>query len=143
MCENDGGVAYTEGLPWWLLDMRPQGFLGRAYAQQFGPTLGLSPQVQTWTDTQALRALLIHGSDGVGNLLLGDGARDQFLHALPPIAIPHADKGARYARLAAAAATVGVYRTGIPRCFLQNYCNGLCVTDFASVDPVHEVETRA
>lgn len=107
MCEDDGGVAYTEGLPWWLLDMRPQGFLGRAYAQQFGPTLGLSPQVQTWTDTQALRALLIHGSDGVGNLLLGDGARDQFLHALPPIAITHADKGARYARLAETAATVG------------------------------------
>ena len=31
-------------------------------------------------------------------------------------------------------------RTGIARCFLQNRCNGLGMTDFASVDLVHEID---
>lgn len=107
MRRDDGRSDYTEGLPWWLLEMRPQGFLGRAYAQQHGPMLGLSPHVQEWTDAQALRALLTHSTDAVGNLLLGDTAREQFIHAPPPQAIATPDKGARYARLAAAAGTLG------------------------------------
>lgn len=30
--QADGVQAHSDGLPWWLLDMRPQGYLGRAYA---------------------------------------------------------------------------------------------------------------
>ena len=30
MFQNDGVALHSDGLPWWLLDMRPQGFLGRA-----------------------------------------------------------------------------------------------------------------
>jgi hypothetical protein len=63
-------------MPWWLFDMRPQGFLGRAYAQRFAPALGLSRDVREWSDTDGIRALVSHGHDLVGNLLLGDVARD-------------------------------------------------------------------
>ncbi|ROR24444.1 serine/threonine protein kinase HipA of HipAB toxin-antitoxin module [Comamonas sp. BIGb0124] len=104
MRQEDGVALHTEGLPWWLLDMRPQGFLGRAYAARHGAELGLPTQLQHWSDTHALRALLVHGHDGVGNVLLGDLARDRFLAA--PVPEPLADDGKlqAYVRLAREAA---------------------------------------
>lgn len=107
MRQEDGTCIHSEGIPWWLLDMRPQGFLGRAYAQQCSGMLGLPPKVSEWTDTQAIQALIADGADTVGNLLLGDGARNRFIHAEAPVAIPMHTKGASYVRLAATAATVG------------------------------------
>lgn len=107
MRQENGTCIHSEGIPWWLLDMRPQGFLGRAYAQQYGDTLGFSRKANEWTDTQAIRALLLHGADAVGNLLLGDAARDRFIHAEAPIAIPMDAKGQAYIHLAASAAMVG------------------------------------
>lgn len=100
MHQADGVSLYSEGLPWWLADMRPQGFLGRAYAAQHAAALGLPANLSEWNDAHALRALLAHGHDVVGNLLLGERAREQFLVAPAPEAIPRAGKGARYAVLA-------------------------------------------
>jgi hypothetical protein len=104
MVPADGPVAHHDGLPWWLFDMRPQGYLGRAFAARAGVALGLPPRLTDWNDTHALRALLAHGHDIVGNLLLGDTAREQFLAA--PLAEPIAAerKAASYARLAQEAA---------------------------------------
>ena len=99
MLEDDGRHLHSEGIPWWLLDMRPQGFLGRAYASRHAAGLGLPASVNEWSDTDAIRALLAHGHDAVGNLLLGDGARDRFLDASP--ADPRqTGKAIEYARLA-------------------------------------------
>ena len=99
----DGTTVHYEGLPWWLIDMRPQGFLGRAYAHQHANGLGLPPDVRHWSDTDALRALLSNGVDAVGNLLLGDLARDRFVHAPTPSAFCKHD----YPRLAAEALSIG------------------------------------
>lgn len=84
MQQDDGRSLYSPSLPWWLLDMRPQGFLGRVYAEHHAPALGLPPRLTEWTDTHMLRALLAHGYDVVGNLLLGDIARERFIDAPPP-----------------------------------------------------------
>jgi hypothetical protein len=84
MRQEDGLSLHSENLPWWLLDMRPQGFLGRAYAERHAAALGLPARLGEWSDADALRALLAHGHDLVGNLLLGDLARDRFLDAPPP-----------------------------------------------------------
>lgn len=100
MYQEDGGILHSEGMPWWLFDMRPQGFLGRAYASRVASTLGLSPDVREWSDTDAIRALLIHGHDAVGNLLLGDTARDHFLAAPNPDPVVQRDKGCAYVELA-------------------------------------------
>ncbi len=91
MRQDDGASLHSDGLPWWLLDMRPQGFLGRAYAQRHAAALGLSPQLNEWSDTDMLRALLAHGHDVVGNLLLGDLAREHFIDAPPPVPVDPAD----------------------------------------------------
>ena len=95
---------HSDGLPWWLFDMRPQGYLGRAYAARHGAELGLPERLGDWSDTHALRALLVHGHDVVGNLLLGDIARDRFLAAPAPEPITETQKAGEYARLALSAA---------------------------------------
>lgn len=104
MRQEDGVTLYSEGLPWWLFDVRPQGYLGRAYAARHAAELGLPERLSDWTDTHVLRALLAHGHEAVGNLLLGDSARQRFLDT--PITDPVADerKVDDYARLAREAA---------------------------------------
>ncbi len=80
----DNVNRHSEGLPWWLLDMRPQGYLGRAYASAYSAELGLPQNADRWSDTDIIRALLTHGHDAVGNLLIGEQARDQFLGMQTP-----------------------------------------------------------
>lgn len=104
MCQEDGMTLHSDGLPWWLFDMRPQGYLGRAYAARHGAEFGLPARLTDWTDTHALRALLVHGYDVVGNLLLGEIARDRYLAAPIPDPITEEKKSATYARLAQEAA---------------------------------------
>jgi hypothetical protein len=98
--QADGLQVHSDGLPWWLLDMLPQGYLGRAYAAHHGATLGLPSNLKEWTDNHALRALLVHGHDGVGNLLLGPTSREKFITMPEPTALPLLDKPMAYARLA-------------------------------------------
>lgn len=104
MVHANGTRLHTEGLPWWLFDMRPQGYLGRAYNQQHGERLGLPARLADWNDAHVLRALMQQGNDLPGNLLLGDAARDLFVNAPALQAIALADKAQAYAALAAKAA---------------------------------------
>ena len=104
MRQVDGVALHSDGLPWWLYDMRPQGYLGRAYAARHGAELQLPARLLDWNDTHALKALLAHGGDGIGNLLLGDAARDQFLATPLPEPITADRKAATYAQLARDAA---------------------------------------
>jgi len=104
MTQEDGVTLHRDSLPWWLFDMRPQGYLGRAYAARHGAELGLPQRLGEWTDTHVLRALLAHGYDVVGNLLLGDVARDHFLATPLPEPIPEEQKLDAYAQLAKDAA---------------------------------------
>lgn len=71
-------VALSEGLPYLLQDQRPGGFLGRAVPRQY-PQLNAPPRVQDWTDDHYLRYLTNYGSDGVGDLILGRPALDDYL----------------------------------------------------------------
>jgi len=104
MRQEDGTTLHSDGLPWWLFDMRPQGYLGRAYVARHGVELGLPDRLKDWTDTHALRALLVHGHDIVGNILLGETARDRFLATSTPESISLSQKTEAYARLALEAA---------------------------------------
>ena len=101
--QTDGRQIHSEGLPWWMLDMCPQGFLGRAYAARYAAELGLPAALQEWTDRHAMRALLMHGHDGVGNLLIGDVAREKFLAMPPPEPISETAQAQTFEKLAIAA----------------------------------------
>lgn len=99
MRQEDGGAAHSDSLPWWLLDMCPQGFLGRVYVERHAAALGLPPRLAEWSETHMLRALMAHGEDVVGNLLLGDIARERFVDASLPAPVDPS----RYPALAEAA----------------------------------------
>jgi hypothetical protein len=66
------------GLPWYLQDMRPQGFLGRSFARFHGPMLGLPLDPNRWSDDQTLLALANTGYDTPGNLLVGEESAAHF-----------------------------------------------------------------
>lgn len=100
---NDVSI-HSDGLPWWLYDMRPQGYLGRAYASRYAQALGLPANLGLWNDTHTLRALLAHGHDVAGNLLLGDAARAHFISGTLPVAVPLAERNDAYVQLAREAA---------------------------------------
>ncbi|MDD3484964.1 MAG: hypothetical protein PHT68_18685, partial [Azovibrio restrictus] len=102
MVQTDGTTLHSDGLPWWLSDMRPQGYLGRAYASAHATSLGLPTNPERWNDTEVIRALLAHGHDTVGNLLVGNIARDRFLEMPAPSPV---DRASAYPALAQAAST--------------------------------------
>ncbi len=104
MVQTDGVRLHTEGLPWWLFDMRPQGYLGRAYNLQYGDRMNLPSRLTDWNDSHVMRALLYQGGDLPGNLLIGEAACDLFVNAPVPDPIDLAGKSVAYASLAAAAA---------------------------------------
>jgi hypothetical protein len=91
MLQDEGTTLHFESLPWWIRDMRPAGFLGRAFAISFAAKLGLPADISAWTDAHSLRALIQHGDDLVGNLLLGDIARARFIQASAPVPIDVTD----------------------------------------------------
>jgi hypothetical protein len=100
MMQANGITLHSDGLPWWLFDMRPQGYLGRAYASTYAAGLGLPANPEHWRDADVIRALLAHGHDAVGNLLIGTQARDRFIDMPAP---RPAERAADYPALARAA----------------------------------------
>ena len=70
--------AVTHGIPYFLQDQRPGGFLGRAVPRRF-PELGLPQRVIDWTDDQYLQYLTQRSADAVGDLILGDEAFNQYI----------------------------------------------------------------
>lgn len=100
MMQADGVTLHSDGLPWWLFDMRPQGYLGRAYASTYAAALGLPANPEHWGDNEVIRALLVHGHDAIGNLLIGDLARDRFIGMPAPCPV---NRAADYPALARAA----------------------------------------
>lgn len=90
MVQTDNARLHSDGLPWWLFDMRPQGYLGRAYASVYAAGLNLPANPEHWTDSDVIRALLIQGHDAIGNLLIGEQARARFLEMQTPVPVERA-----------------------------------------------------
>lgn len=81
MDEATGVSRKHDGLPWFLDDMRPQGFMGRTFAHDH-PELQLNTHPRDWNNDDVLRALTQFGDDLLGNLIVGDAAFARF-HTLP------------------------------------------------------------
>ncbi|MCB2016992.1 MAG: type II toxin-antitoxin system HipA family toxin YjjJ [Hydrogenophaga sp.] len=78
-----GQSAFHDSLPWFLFDMRPQGFLGRGFVAAH-PALQLPANLQHWSDDHILNALVNAGEDLPGNLIVGAAAFDRFLNLPAP-----------------------------------------------------------
>ena len=77
MNEADGVSKQHDGLPWFLNDMRPQGFTGRAFAHAH-PDLHLAADPRRWSEDEAVKALVLFGDDLPGNLIVGAQAFQRY-----------------------------------------------------------------
>lgn len=75
--EADGVSEQHDGLPWFLDDMRPQGFIGRTFAHNH-PALQLGGDPRQWSEDDVLRALTLCGEDQPGNLVVGSASIERF-----------------------------------------------------------------
>lgn len=88
--EDDGPAGLHGGLPWFLADMRPQGFIGRAFAHA-NAGLHLAANPDHWSPDDVLKALCLAGDDLPGNLLVGAASFDRYLGQGPGPRIAEAD----------------------------------------------------
>ncbi len=73
--EYGGGQAFS-GLPPFVEDMRPQGYIGRGFPTLY-PQLRLPGRIIDWNDDHQLIALALRGEDCVGNLVIGEESLDR------------------------------------------------------------------
>lgn len=99
------------GLPWFLDDLRPQGFLGRAFARRHGALLGVGNDPVNWSERAVAESLLRFGGDLPGGFVLGRealaGALQSFHHEMISVDSRKED----YPRLAAEALAGGLPRS--------------------------------
>lgn len=75
---NDGSGRLFEGLPPFIQDLSPQGYLGARFSERF-PELGLPARVNDWNDDQRLIAVGRRVDDGVGDLIVGEESAERFI----------------------------------------------------------------
>lgn len=74
--------GWFEGIPYPLQDLRPEGFLGRAFARRNAALLQVGDDPRDWSDDDTLFALSLLGSDLGGNFILGEPAFRGWLQQL-------------------------------------------------------------
>ncbi|HKT72044.1 MAG TPA: type II toxin-antitoxin system HipA family toxin YjjJ [Steroidobacteraceae bacterium] len=73
----------SDGLPYFLQDLWPQGFIGRTVPRRF-PELGLPERITDWNDAHVLTYLCRRGEDCIGDLIVGDESLQRFLRQFHP-----------------------------------------------------------
>lgn len=107
MAMHDG---WHEGLPYPLQDMRPEGFLGRAFARTHAALLQVPEDPREWSDDDTLHTLSLLGSDAPGNLIVGEVAYQRWAaqRLLPEAqAMPPAGRATTWLQRAADAMQAG------------------------------------
>jgi HipA-like C-terminal domain len=102
--------GWFDGIAYPLQDLRPEGFLGRAFARENAAVLQVSEDPRAWSDDDVLHALTLLGSDLSGNYIVGESAYRLWLEQLQrPLQLVH-DKQLRatYPDLAERAMQQGV-----------------------------------
>jgi hypothetical protein len=77
-----GTGQHFSGLPPFVWDISPQGYLGRSFSSRYAE-LGLPQRIRDWSDDDRLVALARRGEDCVGNFIIGEESANRFLGNLP------------------------------------------------------------
>lgn len=78
------GYRLYQGMPYFLRDLRPQGFLGRMEPAK-NPDLDLPNDILRWTDEQVLKYLTRRSESAVGDLILGNESYARYLGFLATV----------------------------------------------------------
>jgi hypothetical protein len=92
-------------LPWFLDDLRPQGFLGRSFASAHARELDAPEDLSRWHADNVLAALVRYGDDLPGDLVLGEAALTRALQQSvePADVVDTADRSEEFLRRAQSA----------------------------------------
>lgn len=97
-----GGHQLFQGMPYFLQDLRPQGFLGRMEPARHAD-LGLPTDILRWTDDHILQYITRRSEHAPGDLMIGDESYARYL-ADPGTTrgalIADPDRETRYPRMA-------------------------------------------
>jgi hypothetical protein len=74
LCAGEFRDGLFPGVPWFLDEMRPQGFLGRIFAHTRAETLNLPRDLERWTNDDAMVAMLHTQTDAPGHWIVGEEA---------------------------------------------------------------------
>ncbi len=80
--DKDMSDGWFEGLPYPIVDMRPQGFLGRNFARIHAIDLSVPDNPDNWSDDDVVHILSLMGHDQPGDLILGEAAYRRFLELI-------------------------------------------------------------
>jgi hypothetical protein len=73
--------GWFDGLPYPLVDMRPQGFIGRNFARKYALDLHVPENPEEWAEHDIVHVLSIMGHDQPGDLILGEASYRRFIEA--------------------------------------------------------------
>jgi Uncharacterized protein related to capsule biosynthesis enzymes len=96
-----GEAQWFDGLPWYLTDLRPQGFLGRVWGRRIAGNLGLPEDIRLWQEEDVLYALSVFHGENAGGWLIAQENYQRWVTAPTPRAIAEAEKLTRYPQFAA------------------------------------------
>lgn len=102
------GVEFPDGLypglPWFLQDLRPRGFLGRSLARRYATQLDVPTDPQRWNDDDIAVTLVQLGENLPGDLVVGETAltASQMAKARDVTAVAAKDRPAFYPTKASA-----------------------------------------
>ena len=105
LMHGESASGLFPGLPWFLGDQRAQGFLGRRFARRVASEIGAPEDVKLWSADDIVLALLRHGDDAPGDLVLGEASLQEALRGIitPADRIAQDQRSSRYPQLAEAA----------------------------------------
>lgn len=66
--------GFYDDLPWFLMTLRPQGYLGREFVRQFAEPLDAPDDLKHWQADDILLSLLRYELNGTSDLVLGEPA---------------------------------------------------------------------
>ncbi len=73
LCGDEFKNGLFPGWPWFLEDLRPEGFLGRAFSKRMSRLFSVDKDPLKWSDFDLLTTLVGFGSNLQGNLIVGNG----------------------------------------------------------------------
>ncbi len=75
-------------LPWFIADLHPEGFVGRAFVRQLHVEFGLPPRSTDWSEDHVLSALARRSEDTMGNLVIGQESIERYFRMVHELAAP-------------------------------------------------------
>jgi len=72
-------TRHYPSIPWFIYDQKPDGFVGRAFAQRFALELGLPERLTSWQEGDILISLSRRGEDTVGDLIVGEESLSRYM----------------------------------------------------------------